>query len=67
VGDAVHDELVSSAQPNPAPAVRILWTAGHFNAAQRLEPAIENSATASEKLWAERRLFQRQDAASKGA
>jgi hypothetical protein len=67
VGEAVHDELVRSEQPNLAPAVRILWTAGHLNAAQRLESAIANAAKASERLWAERRLFERHAGASKGA
>jgi uncharacterized membrane protein YccC len=67
VGEAVHDELVRSEQPNLAPAVRILWTAGHLNAAQRLESAIANAAKASERLWAERRLFERYAGASKGA
>jgi uncharacterized membrane protein YccC len=67
VGEAVKDELLKSEQPNPAPAVRILWTTGHLMAAQRLEPAISNAAMASEKLWAERRLFERHDALSKGA
>jgi uncharacterized membrane protein YccC len=51
VAEAVHDELVSSEQPNLALAVRILWTAGHFNAAQRLESTLANAATASETLW----------------
>jgi hypothetical protein len=61
VTGAVHDELVDSEQPDLASALRILWTAGHLNVAQRLESVLVNAATASEGLWVEHRLFKRRD------
>jgi uncharacterized membrane protein YccC len=65
VAEAVHDELMRSEQPDLAPAVRIVWTAGQLNVAQRLESALTNAATASEGLWIERGLFERHDTSSK--
>ena len=61
VTGAVHDELVDSEQPDLASALRILWTAGHLNVAQRLESVLVDAATASEGLWVEHRLFKRRD------
>jgi uncharacterized membrane protein YccC len=60
VDEAVRDELVISEQPDLASAVRILWTADHLHVVQRLETLLIDAATASEGLWAERRLFQGQ-------